>query len=131
MFNRVYVLFGFIVSPFVNHLLAIMQGCLQPFRKLYFCNQRFRKLNKATTMVFSDTVFQHDNKTETDFDVLISNSNKVMIVGAGQATVIPHTMGGSNCSPLFSGVKYCTKTLHAVTGDKTAVPYFPLNGETM
>ncbi|XP_039980964.1 apolipoprotein B-100-like [Xiphias gladius] len=61
---------------------------------------------------------------------LLRISNKVLIVGAGQATIIPHTQGESDCSPLFSGVKYCTKTLHADTGDKTAVPYFPLNGET-
>lgn len=58
-------------------------------------------------------------------------SNKVQIVGAGQTTVVPHTMGGSNCSPLFSGVKYCTETRYAVTDGKTTVPYFPLNGETM
>ncbi|GAA6228828.1 apolipoprotein B-100-like [Lates japonicus] len=57
-------------------------------------------------------------------------SNKVLIVGAGQATMIPHTEGESECRPLFSGVRYCTRTLHADTGDKTAVPYFPLNGET-
>ncbi|XP_028996434.1 apolipoprotein B-100-like [Betta splendens] len=60
---------------------------------------------------------------------LFSISNKVMIMGAGQATVIPHTTSASNCSPLFPGVKFCTKTLHAATGDKT--PYCPLNGETM
>ncbi|XP_028253196.1 apolipoprotein B-100-like [Parambassis ranga] len=62
---------------------------------------------------------------------IFSISNKVMIVGANQATVIPHTEGESHCSPLFSGVRYCTKSLRADTGDKTAVPYFPLNGETM
>ncbi|XP_029352750.1 apolipoprotein B-100-like [Echeneis naucrates] len=61
---------------------------------------------------------------------ILSISNKVWIVGAGQSTMIPHTEGESNCSPLFSGVRYCTKTLGADTGDKTAVPYFPLNGET-
>ncbi|KAL7389148.1 hypothetical protein ABVT39_027149 [Epinephelus coioides] len=61
---------------------------------------------------------------------LLSISNKVMIVGAGNAAVIPHTEGESSCSPLFSGVRYCTKTLRANTGDKTDVPYFPLNGET-
>uniref|UniRef100_A0A8D3B7A4 Vitellogenin domain-containing protein n=1 Tax=Scophthalmus maximus TaxID=52904 RepID=A0A8D3B7A4_SCOMX len=55
----------------------------------------------------------------------------MLIVGAGQATMIQHTEGDSNCSPLFSGVTYCTKTLRASTGDKTAAPYFPLNGETM
>ncbi|XP_056219329.1 apolipoprotein B-100-like [Seriola aureovittata] len=61
---------------------------------------------------------------------LLSISNKVLIVGSGYATMIPHTQGESNCSPLFSGVKYCTKRLRADTGDMTAVPYFPLNGET-
>lgn len=54
-----------------------------------------------------------------------------MIVGAGQATVIPHTEGESSCNPLFSGIRYCTKTLRANIGDDTAAPYFPLNGETM
>uniref|UniRef100_A0AAX7VP99 Vitellogenin domain-containing protein n=1 Tax=Astatotilapia calliptera TaxID=8154 RepID=A0AAX7VP99_ASTCA len=57
-------------------------------------------------------------------------SNKVMIVGAGHATVIPHRLADSSCSPLFSGVKYCTKTLHGDAPGKTAAPYFPLNGET-
>ncbi|KAM8832925.1 apolipoprotein B-100-like [Spinachia spinachia] len=57
-------------------------------------------------------------------------SNKVLIVGAGQAAAIPNTEGEASCQPLFSGVKYCTKTLRANTGDNTAVPYFPLNGET-
>ncbi|XP_070781811.1 apolipoprotein B-100-like [Enoplosus armatus] len=61
---------------------------------------------------------------------LFSISNKVLIVGAGQAAVIPHTEGDKTCKPLFSGVRYCTKTLVANTGDKTDVPYFPLNGET-
>ncbi|KAK2890072.1 hypothetical protein Q8A73_018372 [Channa argus] len=61
---------------------------------------------------------------------LLSVSNKIMIVGAGRATVIPHTEDGTNCRPLFTGVKFCTKVLRADTGDKAAVPYFPLNGET-
>ncbi|KAM7395254.1 hypothetical protein PAMA_006830 [Pampus argenteus] len=61
---------------------------------------------------------------------LLSISNRVMIVGAGRAAVIPHTQGKENCNLLFSGVNYCFRTLHADTGDKTAVPYFPLNGET-
>eukprot|EP00064_Thunnus_orientalis_P009740 superscaffoldBa00001255_g9766 len=58
------------------------------------------------------------------------SSNRVMIVGGGRAAMIPHSLGEENCSPLFSGVRYCTKTLRADTGDKTDVPYFPLNGET-
>ncbi|XP_032399124.1 apolipoprotein B-100 [Etheostoma spectabile] len=61
---------------------------------------------------------------------LLSISNKVLIVGAGQAAVIPHTEGDTDCRTLFSGVRYCTKTLRASTGDKTTVPYFPLNGES-
>ena len=64
------------------------------------------------------------------FLFFLRNSNKVLIVGAGQETMIPHTEGESDCRPLFSGVRYCTTTLRADTGDKTAVPYFPLNGET-
>ncbi|XP_071777034.1 apolipoprotein B-100-like [Centroberyx gerrardi] len=58
-------------------------------------------------------------------------SNKVLIVGGGHAAVIPDNQGSSSCSPLFPGVKYCTKTLSASAGDNTAAPYFPLNGETM
>ncbi|KAG7508735.1 apolipoprotein B-100-like [Solea senegalensis] len=58
-------------------------------------------------------------------------SNKVMIVGAGQATKIPHKQHHSDCKPLFAGVKYCTKTLLAHPGDRTDVPYCPLNGETL
>ncbi|XP_037606933.1 apolipoprotein B-100-like [Sebastes umbrosus] len=61
---------------------------------------------------------------------LLSISNKVQIVGTGLAAVIPHSEGEAVCRPLFSGVRYCTKTLRANTGDKTDVPYFPLNGET-
>lgn len=53
-----------------------------------------------------------------------------MIVGGGQAAIIPHTEGETNCKT-FSGFKYCTETRGANTGDNTAVPYFPLNGETM
>ncbi|KAG7239697.1 hypothetical protein INR49_028633 [Caranx melampygus] len=62
---------------------------------------------------------------------LLRISNKVLIVGNGQATMIPHTEGDANCSPLFPGVRYCTKTLRTDTQGRTTVPYFPLNGETM
>ncbi|XP_068593389.1 apolipoprotein B-100-like [Cebidichthys violaceus] len=61
---------------------------------------------------------------------LLSISNKVQIVGAGQAAVITNTEGEASCRPLFSGIRYCIKTPRASTGDNTAVPYFPLNGET-
>ncbi|MEQ2190397.1 hypothetical protein XENOCAPTIV_009954 [Xenoophorus captivus] len=37
----------------------------------------------------------------------------------------------SKCSPLFPGIKSCTKMLYADALDKNAAPYFPLNGETM
>uniref|UniRef100_A0A8C4GUU3 Vitellogenin domain-containing protein n=1 Tax=Dicentrarchus labrax TaxID=13489 RepID=A0A8C4GUU3_DICLA len=57
---------------------------------------------------------------------LFSISNKVLIVGAGQAAMIPHTEGESSCRPLFSGVRYCTKTLRANARDNAAVPYFPV-----
>ena len=39
-------------------------------------------------------------------------------------------MGEGSCKPLFSGIQYCTETLHGGSGPNTAVPYFPLNGET-
>ncbi|XP_038134630.1 apolipoprotein B-100-like [Cyprinodon tularosa] len=57
-------------------------------------------------------------------------SNKVVIMGAEQATIIPHSEGESQCSPLFSGINYCTKMHHADSQDRNAAPYFPLNGET-
>ncbi|XP_069573252.1 apolipoprotein B-100-like [Brachyistius frenatus] len=56
-------------------------------------------------------------------------SNMVAIMGAGKATMIPHTTGDVNCGPLFSGVKYCTEFLRADTRDRS--PYFPLNGQTV
>uniref|UniRef100_A0A3Q3W5I2 Vitellogenin domain-containing protein n=1 Tax=Mola mola TaxID=94237 RepID=A0A3Q3W5I2_MOLML len=61
---------------------------------------------------------------------LFSISNKVLIVGAGRAAVIPHREGEGSCKPLFSGIQYCTEILHASSGPNNAVPYFPLNGET-
>lgn len=63
--------------------------------------------------------------------LFIRNSNKVFIVGAGFAQVIPHSSGDVNCRRLFSGVNYCTSTLHKDANDMNAAPYFPLNGETM
>ncbi|CAB1445167.1 unnamed protein product [Pleuronectes platessa] len=56
--------------------------------------------------------------------------NKVLIVGAGKATMIPHTLSDEKCSPLFTGLSYCTETARALPGTADA-PYFPLNGETM
>ncbi|KAM4528942.1 apolipoprotein B-100-like [Fundulus diaphanus] len=57
--------------------------------------------------------------------------NKVVIMGAEQATELPHRHAEEKCSPLFSGINYCTKKLRADARDETAAPYFPLNGETM
>ncbi|KAM6915749.1 apolipoprotein B-100-like [Xenentodon cancila] len=57
-------------------------------------------------------------------------SNKVFIVGNGLAAMIPSHEGETSCNPLFSGVRYCTKKVHAEPRDQTAAPYFPLNGET-
>ncbi|KAM9840237.1 apolipoprotein B-100-like [Aulostomus maculatus] len=57
-------------------------------------------------------------------------SNKVMIVGAGQVSAIPHTEGEESCD-LISGFKYCIRKHYTDSGDMTTVPYFPLNGETM
>lgn len=62
--------------------------------------------------------------------LFICNSNKVFIVGAGFAQVIPHNNGAVNCRRLFFGVNYCTKTLSKDVKDMSAGPYFPLNGET-
>nr|XP_015802908.2 apolipoprotein B-100 [Nothobranchius furzeri] len=58
-------------------------------------------------------------------------SNKLEIVGAEQSRMIPHTVSRSNCSPLFSGMKYCTTMLYTEAPDRTNSPYFPLTGETM
>lgn len=62
--------------------------------------------------------------------LLICHSNKVFIVGAGLAQVIPHSEGDVNCRHLFSGVNYCINTLSKDAKDMSAAPYFPLNGET-
>ncbi|KAM3861059.1 apolipoprotein B-100-like [Diretmus argenteus] len=59
---------------------------------------------------------------------LFNIRNRMLLMSAGQATLIPHKEGAVICRPLFSGVKYCTKTLYA--DGNTAAPYFPLNGET-
>ncbi|XP_060946991.1 apolipoprotein B-100-like [Limanda limanda] len=56
--------------------------------------------------------------------------NKVLIVGAGEAKMIPHTLSDESCSPLFTGLSYCTETARALAGSADA-PYFPLNGETV
>ncbi|XP_019727149.1 apolipoprotein B-100-like [Hippocampus comes] len=60
---------------------------------------------------------------------LLSISNTVMIVGDGNAAVIPHSTSEINCDSLF-GFKYCTKKLQADVQGKSDVPYFPLGGET-
>lgn len=61
-------------------------------------------------------------------------SNRILTVTSGQATLIPPMDEGRtnvvNCSPLFSGVKYCTTVRYNLAGDNAAAPYFPLNGET-
>lgn len=53
-----------------------------------------------------------------------------MIVGAEQATLIPHRQSESKCRPVFTGVKYCIKTLLPEAGERSDAPYFPVNGET-
>ncbi|MEQ2309852.1 hypothetical protein AMECASPLE_002761 [Ameca splendens] len=66
-----------------------------------------------------------------DSTKLFRISNKIWIVGAEKATRIPYRQSKSKCSPLFPGIKSCTKMLYADALDKNAAPYFPLNGETM
>uniref|UniRef100_A0A8C7YHS1 Vitellogenin domain-containing protein n=1 Tax=Oryzias sinensis TaxID=183150 RepID=A0A8C7YHS1_9TELE len=61
---------------------------------------------------------------------LLRLSNKVMIMGAEKATLIPHTQSESKCRPVFTGVKYCIKTLLPEAGERSDAPYFPVNGET-
>ncbi|KAL0965050.1 hypothetical protein UPYG_G00276120 [Umbra pygmaea] len=61
-------------------------------------------------------------------------SNRMLTVARGHATPIPDMDEGRtsavNCSPLFSGAKYCTTARYINAGDNAAAPYFPLNGET-
>ncbi|CAB1340530.1 unnamed protein product [Coregonus sp. 'balchen'] len=72
----------------------------------------------------------------SDFVLLhfFNNSNRMLTVTSGQATLIPPMDEGRTnivkCSPLFSGVKYCTTVRYNIAGDNAAAPYFPLNGET-
>ncbi|KAF6723984.1 Apolipoprotein B-100 [Oryzias melastigma] len=61
---------------------------------------------------------------------LLRLSNKVMIVGADEATIIPHRQSDSKCKPIFTGLKYCIKTLLPEVGERSDAPYFPVNGET-
>lgn len=51
-----------------------------------------------------------------------------MIVGAGRTQEIPYRLGDASCTPLFSGIRYCTEKLRVPSRDNS--PYFPLNGET-
>lgn len=66
--------------------------------------------------------------------LFFNNSNRMLTVTSGQATLIPSMDEGRtnvvNCNPLFSGVKYCTTVRYNLAGDNAAAPYFPLNGET-
>ncbi|XP_034555340.1 apolipoprotein B-100-like [Notolabrus celidotus] len=57
---------------------------------------------------------------------LFSISNKVEILGSGNAVVIPNTQSESTCDQLL-GVKYCTETTR--THSQTDAPYYPLTGE--
>uniref|UniRef100_A0A8C5G644 Apolipoprotein B-100-like n=1 Tax=Gouania willdenowi TaxID=441366 RepID=A0A8C5G644_GOUWI len=61
---------------------------------------------------------------------LLRISNKVLIVGSGYTTEIPHKMGAASCGHLFKGFRYCSKTLGPNISSKSNAPYFPLNGET-
>ncbi|XP_062324139.1 apolipoprotein B-100-like isoform X1 [Osmerus eperlanus] len=62
-------------------------------------------------------------------------SNRVLTVTTGHVSLVPPMEDYSrtnvvNCSPLFSGVKYCTTVRYSIAGVNAAAPYFPLNGET-
>ncbi|XP_041951597.1 apolipoprotein B-100-like [Alosa sapidissima] len=60
-------------------------------------------------------------------------SNRLLSVSSGQATLMPSVSEArtnvQECSPLFSGIKYCSTARYSMANSDEA-PYFPLNGET-
>jgi len=62
-------------------------------------------------------------------------SNRVLTVANNMVSLVPPMdenlrTNVVSCSPLFSGVKYCTTARYSIAGVNAAAPYFPLNGET-
>ncbi|XP_036405455.1 apolipoprotein B-100-like [Megalops cyprinoides] len=65
---------------------------------------------------------------------LFGISNRLLSVTSGQSKVLPPMAEGRTdsvtCSPLFSGVQYCTTLRYSDASSNNAAPYFPLTGET-
>ncbi|KAL7872224.1 hypothetical protein SRHO_G00072070 [Serrasalmus rhombeus] len=64
---------------------------------------------------------------------LLSASNWLLVLSSQKITQLPGVgvkTGSVKCSPLFTGVKYCTTVRYTAARSNEAAPYFPLNGET-
>ncbi|KAL6485915.1 hypothetical protein MHYP_G00053070 [Metynnis hypsauchen] len=64
---------------------------------------------------------------------LLSASNLLLVLSSQKITQLPGVgvkTGLMKCSPLFTGVKYCTTVRYTTARSNEAAPYFPLNGET-
>ncbi|KAG7460569.1 hypothetical protein MATL_G00200170 [Megalops atlanticus] len=65
---------------------------------------------------------------------LFGISNRLLSVTSGQSKVLPPMAEGRTdsvtCSPLFTGVQYCTTLRYSDASSNNAAPYFPLTGET-
>ncbi|KAL7887812.1 hypothetical protein AOLI_G00027860 [Acnodon oligacanthus] len=64
---------------------------------------------------------------------LLSASNWLLVLSSQKSTQLPGVgvkTDSVKCSPLFTGVKYCTTVRYTAARSNEAAPYFPLNGET-
>ncbi|XP_040916458.1 apolipoprotein B-100 [Toxotes jaculatrix] len=65
---------------------------------------------------------------------LLSISNKLLSVSAGQAKIVPSLVedrtDSTDCQPLFSGLKFCTIMRYSNATSMDQAPYYPLTGET-
>ncbi|KAG5846843.1 hypothetical protein ANANG_G00119290 [Anguilla anguilla] len=65
---------------------------------------------------------------------LLGISNSLFSVTTGQTKKVPTMAEGrtdsAKCSPLFTGVQYCTTLRYSDASSTNSAPYFPLTGET-
>ncbi|XP_041827365.1 apolipoprotein B-100 [Melanotaenia boesemani] len=65
---------------------------------------------------------------------LLSISNKLLSVSAGQTKIVPSLVedrvDSTDCQPLFSGLNLCTKVRYSNATSVDRAPYYPLSGET-
>ncbi|XP_030645296.1 apolipoprotein B-100 [Chanos chanos] len=65
---------------------------------------------------------------------LLSISNKLLSVSTTQTKIVPSLVedrrDSTDCSPLFTGMKYCTIVRYSNASATNNAPYYPLTGET-